>query len=614
MERKTSRFGSFLRELGRRHVGRVAIAYAAAAFILLQTGEIILPAFEAPAWGLRVLVLFVLLGFPVAVVLAWVYEITPGGIRRQEDIDPQALDRRSAESLMPRLAFLGLTLATAVAVGFWMIRWTVPEEAVDTLAPAGAPVGLSSGPIRSLAVLPLGDFSENPQDYFTAGMHEALIYQLSQIEALRVVSRTSAMRYAETTKTAPEIAAELGVEGIIEGSVLRAGDRVQITVQLIHGPTDRHIWANTYERELEDIISLQREVARAIAEEIQAELSSDERTRLAMGPPVDPEAIDAYARGRYEQEKGTQEALEAAMQFFEIAVEKDSSFAPAFTALAGTQILIAMGDSMEFEIPEIAVRAVERAVVLNPDDAETQAVVTAVHSRLVESQDLLVQERRLLAVNLDSLGMPSQVWLARHTEFGRQMEKLALERAEVAMELLPPHLVIGFARRKAAAGDHSGAERILRELLDRHPEAIEAWEELEHVYTMRGDYAGAAGMRQERAVHTRAAEQEAAQLVELERAVAERGSAGYWEWRWEDLKAREALGEPISHVAYAEASVVLGEYDEAIERLERAYDARDPHLLSLRSDPAWDPIRGDPRFRELLRKIRRARWEPQPRR
>ncbi|UCC74667.1 MAG: hypothetical protein JSV86_08995 [Gemmatimonadota bacterium] len=620
MNERSWRVGPFIAELRRRHVGRVAIAYAAVAFILLQTGEIILPAFQAPEWGLRLMVVLILLGFPLAIALAWVYEITPHGIRRTPDIEAAPLGRGRPGRFMPRVAFLGLTLATVAAVGWWVVRWTVTEEASTEYAPSAAvPVSAdAAGPILSLAVLPLEDFSEDGQEaYFAAGMHEALVYELSRIEALRVVSRTSVTRYAGTTMSVPEIARELNVQGIVEGSVLRAGDRVRITVQLVHGPTDTHRWSTSYERELRDVIALQSEVAQAIAREIQGELTPEEQTYLASITPVDPEAHEAYLRGRYEQSKGTSEGLEAAIDFYVKAVGIDSTFAPAYVGLAGSRLLLGMSDTaiVVERLPEV-LEAAQRAIVLDSASPEALAVLAGLKIRLNELADSLQDELQVV-VTPDSLEMPSDEWLARYTEFGHQMQRIAATRqGEMTETFAPPRQVLA-AQRLEAAGDYEAAAELLRRVVERHPTETAAWEALERLHAVQGDYEAAVVIRREQLARAGAEDEEAAEVAELERhvaelelAVAEKGAEGYWEWQRRSFESKEERGEPFSRVDYAAALVVLGDYDAAFERLEHAYELRDPRLLSLRGDPVWDPIRSDHRFRDLLRSIRYARWAP----
>jgi adenylate cyclase len=464
-----SRFAVFIAELRRRHVGRVAIAYAAVAFILLQAGEIILPAFQAPEWGLRLMVVLILLGFPIAMALAWVYEITPRGIRRTPDLESAMGSRGRAGRYLPRVAFLGLTFVTVAAVGWWVVRWTVAEEAPAESAPVAAVhVAAAAAPISSLAVLPLQDFSEEPgQEYFAAGMHEALIYELSRIEALRVVSRTTVARYADTDKSIREIAEELDVEGIIEGSVLRSGDRVRITVQLIRGATDAHLWSSSYEREVQDIIELQSEVAQAIAREIRAELTPEEETRFASLTTVNPEAHEAYLRGRFEQSKGTPEGFESAMHYYQEAVKVDSTYAPAFAGLAASQLLLGMSDTtIVVEVLPRVVESAQRAIALDSASSEAMAVLAGVQMRLGGVADSL--EGLQMTVSLDSMHAPSAEWLARHTEFGRQMEMISVERRPERAGTTPDRYV-ATARRLAAAGEYEAAEEILRRVLERHP-------------------------------------------------------------------------------------------------------------------------------------------------
>lgn len=622
MNETPTRFAVFIGELRRRHVGRVAIAYAAVAFILLQTGEIVLPAFQAPEWGLRLMVVLVLLGFPVAIALAWVYEITPKGIRRTPDRELEPGARGAPGRYLPRVAFLGLTFATVAAVGWWVVRWTVTEEPPVAAAPAtsGVPVSAAAAvPISSLAVLPLQDFSEERgQEYFAAGMHEALIHELSQIEALRVVSRTTVTRYAGTTMSMPEIAEELSVQGIVEGSVLRAGDRVRITVQLIHGATDTHLWSSTYERELRDIIALQSDVAQAIAREIRAELTPEEETRFTSLTTVNPEAHEAYLRGRYEQAKGTTEGFESAIRFYEEAVEIDSMHAPAYAGLAGSQVLLGMSDTtiVVGGLSE-ALEAAQRAVSLDSASSEALAVLAGVSMHIGEAADSAGNLR--VVVSLDSLQAPSGEWLARHTDFGRQMEMVSATRRPESWDAVALSRYVVTAGRLTAAGEYEAAAEILRGAVERYPSETAAWDALERVHASQGDYEGAAAVRRERVDRLDKEVEGAAEVAELERrvaelehAVAEQGDRGYWEWQLQHCAELEERGEPFSQVDYAAALVALGEYDEAFERLAVAYEAREPRLFSLRSDPVWDPVRPDPRFRDLQRRLRESRWPEAP--
>ncbi len=609
----SSGFGLFLAELKRRHVWRAAIAYAAGSFVLLQLAEIVLPAFEAPDWALRLLVVVTLLGFPIALVLAWVYEITPQGIRRTQDVEDGARQVQRPDGLLPRLSLLVVTLVTVAALGWWMVSYSIDaasERRSDLSSTASgaanAPVAYDAeAPIRSLAVLPFENFSDDPdQNYFVAGMHEAVVSQLSQLGSVRVVSRTSVAQYAGTTKTAPQIARELGVEGIVEGSVFRAGDRVRITIQLIHGPSDTHILTREYDRDLTDILALQREVAIEIAEEIQAEITPEMETSLASGESVKPEAAEAYMRGRYQASKGTPEGYREAIQHFEEAVTTDSSFVAAYTGLAGAQLLLELSAPDSTLDLEPAIEAATRAVKLDSSSPEARAILSEITRYNVQLADSGRGAVQIVGVGVDSLTVPVEDWVMAYSELGREAERIALSREFAARRSLAPDRRVRVARFLAMYGQHEEAEGLLRQALDADPTLSEAWDALQHLYVMRGDLQGAVEVYAQR-VRGGDRTADAAGLAALRRAVAENGASGYWEWRLHRLDEREAAGDSISHVDYAAALVALGHHEAALTRLERAYEERDRRLYTVVNDPLWDPIRGDPRFLRIMERMRR---------
>ncbi|MDX1548008.1 MAG: serine/threonine-protein kinase, partial [Rhodothermales bacterium] len=242
----------------------------------------------------------------------------------REGAAPAAPPRRASPAMRRRLPYVGLAVLAAV-VSLWALLTLWPPPAADSDASA----------FTALAVLPLDDFSEDPDAaYFADGMTEALIANLAQIEALRVISRTSVMPYRDTERPLPEIARALGVDAVIEGSVTRAGSRVRITVQLIDAATDQHLWAQSYERGLGDVLALQDEVARAIAAEVHAQLTPQEQTRLASARPVDPAAYEAYLRGRYQWNTRTPDGLARALEFYQASLAHDPTYAPAHAGRA----------------------------------------------------------------------------------------------------------------------------------------------------------------------------------------------------------------------------------------------------------------------------------------
>ncbi len=359
-----SGLSSLLTELKRRRVFRVAAVYGGVAFVVVQIVDGTFELMGIPPWVGRMVVVLLGLGFPLAVGLAWVFDITPEGIVRTDR--PAAGSEQSTRqsgrgmSLTSNRALV-IIAVLAVAFGVWS-RW-------------GG--GGSTGQIRSIAVLPLdNNMGEPDQDYFVDAMTDALINQLSKFPGLKVISRTSAMRYKNSDKTVPEMAAELGVDAVVEGSVFKAGNLVRITAQLIDGPTDTHLWSDEYDRSLKDILDLHSDVARAVAKEINLTLSPEIESRLAEVTPVNPEAFDLYIRGRHKWNKRTGDDLLEAVQLFKAALDIDPAYALVHSALAETYAVLPDYTEMERERSYALGRAAaQRAIKFDPTLAPSYAAL-----------------------------------------------------------------------------------------------------------------------------------------------------------------------------------------------------------------------------------------------
>jgi TolB-like protein len=611
------RIAQFLGEAGRRRVWRTAFAYAAVVFVLLQLGEIVFPAFGVPEGALRLLVVACFLGFPLVLALAWAFDITSDGIQRTHSGEGSSSQSGYSGTTLPRLTLLAVIMVTVAGVGWWTVQDTLKAQ---TPIPSGSSDGFATlaamedSPlqVRSLAVLPLEDFSEEEGgEYFTAGFHEELISQLSQIGAARVISRTSVVQYDATGKTMPLIAADLGVEGVVEGSVFRDGDRVRITVQLIHGPTDQHLWANSYDGTLEDAIGLQRRVAQAIAKEIQAELFPEERwetpeTRVAGTPRVQEE----YMKGRYDQSKATPEALESAIVHFEAALEGDSTFAPAYAGLAAARFLLGIQSKDSLDPHPLTDRGIveplEIAFHLDEDSPEAQAVLLSLQESFGEVPGIELPDGiRILG---DSAFLLEADIALTATEFGRQLHRVVIQQGlKTGSRSGASHSQrLTSARRLQATSDFRTAEAVIREAIEAAPESAEAWDALERLKATQRDFQGVAGIRQERLAQNPPGPKEEASLRRLESRLEEEGEEGYWSWRMEDLQEREEGGEKISPVILARTYMGLDRTDEAFQELEAAVEKRDRNLISLWTDPAWDSVRTDPRFRKIMMDLRRT--------
>ena len=608
MGEQPSKLECFLAELRRRHVFRVAVGYAAVAFVVLQLSEIVLPAFSAE-WALQFVVVFVVLGFPVVMVLAWVFDITTDGIRVTAALEHEVVD------------------------SWWILNTVQGTDAVTTAqGPSVFPAAYDPDEaIRSLAVLPLENFSEDAeQDYFAAGMHEALIERLSQLPEIRVVSRTTVARYAATNQTIPEIAQELGVEGVVEGSVFRAGDEVRITVQLIHGASDTHIWARSYERSFSDILALQSEVASAIAEEIKGELSTDGGTPMlssASGSEV-PAANEAFMRARFVQSDETTEGLLAALDHYSEAVEADPTFAAAYAGLASTELMLGMSqasDPTEF-LARARVFAL-KAFEIDPELPEAHDILALIDDQ--GGRELFglrpgldapepMTEVRLAGDSITVISVDPQV--VSSSDFGRDSAQILESFTQVGRQLraavagwatgserrasMDPARLVSAAQQLKAAGRTDEALEILAEVCERTPEHREAWDALGLLYASTGQYSQLLDMRRMWVDHGGG---DAESVDQLEERLRTDGAEGYWTWRLGVLRERASEGENVSPVYLAAAQAALGDTEGSLASLRDAVRVRDRRLTSWRTDPFWDVMRSDPRFASLLRGIRNQR-------
>ena len=279
---------NFFAELKRRNVYRVAVAYAVVAWLLIQIATQTFPFFEIPNWAVRLVVLLLALGFPIALVLAWAFEVTPEGVQRTDDTAGGA----SRTSRMRRGVFwtlVALGAAAGVLLSFYFVRQRSAVLPAATTQPVGK---------RAVAVLPFENLSEDKANaYFADGMQDEIITRLAKIGDLKVISRASTLPYRTKPEKLSEIARQLGVGHVVEGSVQRIADRVRINVQLIEAATDDHLWAELYDRNLTDIFAVQSEVATAIAQKLQAKLTGQEQAAVASKPTANLAAYDAYLRG-----------------------------------------------------------------------------------------------------------------------------------------------------------------------------------------------------------------------------------------------------------------------------------------------------------------------------
>jgi serine/threonine protein kinase/TolB-like protein/Tfp pilus assembly protein PilF len=456
--------------------------------------------------------------------------------------------------------------------------------------------------IQSLAVLPLENLMGDPaQEYFVDGMTEELIATLGKLSALRVISRTSVMQYKGTRKPLPQIGRELDVDAVVEGSVLRAGDRVRITAQLIQAPTDRHLWAESYDRDLRDILALQGEVAQAIAREVQATLTPQERTGLASVRPVDPAAHEDYLKGRYYWNKRTAADLKKSIEYFQQAIQKDPGYAQAYAGLADSYAVLPNYSSTSPQEAYPKAKAVaEKALQFDDTIAEAYACLAEVAASY--DYDWVSADRQFKrAIELDPNSATAHQWyavmLARTAKHERALAEI--RRAE---ELDPLSLIINMnvAWMLYFARQYDRGVEQLRKTLELDPNFFAAHDMLGMIYTRKG-------MVQQG-------------VDEIKKAISLSGGdpnikgelgnayavAGRRKQALEILDELSALSKRSYFSSCFIASIYagLGDRDHAFARLEKAYTERDTWLSFLKVDPAFDPLRSDPRFQGLLRRMK----------
>jgi TolB-like protein len=315
--------GNFFSELKRRNVYKVAAAYAVVAWLLVQITTQVFPLFEIPNWATRLVVLLMVIGFPFAVALAWAFELTPEGLKRTEDVDPG----KSITHLTRRKLDFLIIAVLLVVIAVLIVQRLPPKSSRDS----------SNVSEKSIAILPFENRSEDKANaYFADGIQDEILTRLSKIADLKVISRTSTQHYKSAPENLPEIAKQLRVAHILEGSVQKSGDSVRVNVQLIKAANDSHLWADSFDRKLTDIFSVETDIAKAVADQLRAKLSGREEQVIAAKPTNNIDAYDAYLRGIafYTRSTYSDQAMAKAVTFFERAVQLDANFAQAWARLS----------------------------------------------------------------------------------------------------------------------------------------------------------------------------------------------------------------------------------------------------------------------------------------
>ena len=573
-------------ELKRRNVYKVAVAYAVIGWLLIQVATQVFPFFEIPNWGIRLVVLIIAMGFPIALILAWAFELTPEGVKRTEIAD--AAHERSRGSVWIYIVAIG----AALSLGFFVIGRHIGRNKETSFAEL---------PGKSLAVLPFANLSGNPENaYFAAGIQDEIITRLAKIGQLKVVSCLTTQRFKNSPDDLPAIAKQLGVANVLQGSVQRTADAVRVNVQLVKAETDTHLWADTFDRKLTDVFQIESDIAKTIADKLQAKLTGSEEDAISAKPTSDLEAHQLYLKGRYLWNRRTGDNLKKALSYFQRAAEKDPNYALAYTGIADSCALIPVyGAGAPQDYYPRAKAAAQKALELDDTLGEAHASMANVFFRYLQLANSAREFQRSIELNPNYA--TAHQWYGRLTLLATGQFDRALAEAKRAVELDPISPIgrtdvatvyqVGRRYDEAIAG--------LRNVLETDPDFYWAHRQLGLALELKGAPSDAI-----------VEYQRASELNDDPRVLAFIGHVYAIMGRQTDARAilvqltEASKTRYVSGYSFAVIHLGLGEKDQALNWLEK--DGREPtgfEINFIKVDPYLDALRGDPRFEALVQKI-----------
>jgi serine/threonine-protein kinase len=575
------RIDNFFAELKRRNVYKVAIAYIVGGWALAQGIAQVFPVFDIPNWVIRLIVLLIIIGLPIALVLAWTFEITPQGIKRTEAADAMPVATKQRSGAWIYIVAIGLAISIAL---FFVGRYTASHSTTGEAGPSQ----------KSIAVLPFVDLSQaHDQEYFCDGISEEILDVLAKVEGLRVVARTSSFSFKGKNADVSEIAQKLNVQNVLEGSLRREGNRIRITAQLVNAANGFHLWSETYERELQGVFAVQDEITRAIVDALKIKLA------IAPSAQLQPnsEAHDLYLQGLYFSNKSGEEDLRRSLDFFQRALQKDPNYAKAWTGIAKVWEWLADVYVKPLEAYPAARTAAAKAIEL--DDKEAEAHVYLGDTQRVLNWDIAGCDAELKrALQLDPNCGIAHLFTALSIASQGGSEAVALMHIREAVKVDPLSPIIstfaGFIDIAYGRLDDAIAEGRRTQLLD--PNYLYQGSQLAVVYREKGMFAEALELYKKNA--------EVAGIPEPGLAItyARMGRRNDAERVLTEVKTFAAThyfaGEEIASIY-----VALGDNDAAFQWLERAYNEHSGSLHGIVWRPIFRPLQSDPRFAALLKRI-----------
>jgi TolB-like protein/Tfp pilus assembly protein PilF len=582
---------NFFAELKRRNVYKVAVAYAVVAWLLIQAASILFPTFEAPAWVMKVFVSLLVLGFPVALVFSWAFEITPEGIKRESEVEPnKSISRHTGRKIVALT--IGLAVVAAGLLTFQLLRGTSHQKSANQ---PGDARGMSE---KSIAVLPLVNTSGDPgNDYFSDGLSEELIAVLAKISGLKIIGRSSSFFFKGKSYDSRAIGEKLGVANLLEGSVRRQGDRVRIVAELINAADGRAVWSETYDRELKDVFAVQSEIAVAVTEQLKIKLLGAPAKSDAAPSNDNLAAYNALQQGTFYFGLSTEEGTRKATEFFGEAIRLDPRYALAYANLSFAWRQLAatwLGGAEANEAYAKARNAAQTALSLAPNLAAAHGALGFV--LLTPDLDFAAAEaefRKAEKLAPADAGPKNNLGLVFAAQ-GRLKEAENMMRQTLALDPLGVTRYLNLARILIAGGRYDEAEAALRKAIELQPAAARQHAYLTIVDVLRGNAAAA--------LHDAQLEPKGfwqyyalalAQQVQSDPATADAAL--------QTLIDNDAVSGPFQIAA------VYGlrkEPDKMFEWLERAYTEHDSGLTQLLVTPFILTYKNDPRFAAFCQKLK----------
>ena len=584
---------NFFAELKRRNVYKVAVAYGIVAWVLIQVSDTVFPRLNLPDRAVTLVIVLLILGFPVALVVAWAFELTPEGIKRTEDIAPsESITRRTG-----RKATALIVIAAFVAAALFAWQY-YQSNAISVAGVTASPTAIAD---MSIAVLPFENASGNPEtEYLSDGISEALINSLTELQQLKVVARSTAFRYKNREIDPQEVGRVLKVRTVLMGAVRQMAERMHVQVDLVDAITGAQLWGEKYERNVTDTVNIKQAIAREVTNVLRVKLSGEEKQKLVREDTANPEAYQSYLQGLFHWNRRTTESLKQAEARFQDAIRKDPGYARAYAALAQTYAIFpSYSAGSPIESYSKAKAAAQRALELDPTLVEAYVALAGA----VLDLDWNLQESNRLferAIELNPHYPTAHHWYGEINLLASKEPEKAIAHLKKAQELDPlsPIINADLGEVYINARQYDKATEQLQRTVAMEPNFHVARMNLGIAYTFEG--------RHEEAVREFL---RARQLSEDPRVLARLGYVyGLMGRKAEalallsDLSAK-ATEQYVSRFRFAHIYIGLGEADKAFTELEAGYQDHSPECEYLTYEPIYDSIRDDPRFVALVKKI-----------